>query len=303
MTVLYRSSPSDRGDQLFLSVIDPPEIIDIPLSSGKLSLSDLRWASPPLVYIFMRTVPPCEIKIGQTGGDTAVRIVEQKRCFSHHDRLLLIGSRGVQFGRGVRWALERSLQVRAVRHMPWCFLRAKHIISHASAGLSEAALQHATDIIGTALDNYFTDDVKQTSGRLLDLDPSWGLFSIVDYRGRPFAQGMNTGSELVFFQHSRIVPHAAGLRALSKSCTPTAGQSIVSLYRNGYLARTVGSTLWGYGLEVHRPFAVSCPQEAIWLFSGGYDVGNSYRDSSTQSPCALAGQDIWALERGLGPAG
>lgn len=225
----------------------------------------LRWRKPPLLYVFMNTAPPYEMKIGETGGETAARIVGQRQEYSHLHRLLLIHIRDLDCERNLRRTIECLLQRRVKSEMPWCYLHAQQISQYYSSQIDGNALRYVVDTVFDYLQACFPPQVNQHGRHYYHWLDDHATDTFFNPAGRKLGRGLHEGSRYTLLPGCRIVP--------LKSCSVAAAKKIRNLYETGYLMRTAQCIYWSPGLKAHRPITLSCREKARWLISGGYRRG------------------------------
>lgn len=243
------------------------------LDISEISLADtlwwrsplLRWSKPPLLYVFIKIAPPYEMKIGETGGETAARIVRQRREYSHHDRLLLIYIRDLKCELHLRRAVEALLQRRVRSEMPWSYMHAQQISQYYSLQINGNALRYVVDTVFDCLQACFPPQVKQQGRHFYCWLGAYATDTFFNPAGRELGTGIQEDSRFTLLPGCRIAP--------LKPCSAAAAKKIQDLYEAGYLTRTARCIHWPPGLKAHRPITLSCREKARWLISGGYKRG------------------------------
>lgn len=243
------------------------DISEIPLNDPFLWWRSplLRWSKPPLLYVFMNSAPPYEMKIGETGGETAARIVCQRREYSHHDRLLLIHIRDLKCELSLRRAVEGLLQLRVKSEMPWCYLQAQQISQYYSSQIKEKELRCVVDTVFGYLQACFPPQVKRQGQHYYNWLKDHATDTFFNPAGHELGRGIQEDSRFTLLPGCRIAP--------LKSCSVSAAKKIEDLYEAGYLTRTARCIHWPSGLKAHRPITLSSSEKARWLISGGYRRG------------------------------
>lgn len=242
----------------------------------------LYWKTHPLLYIFIRTRTPSEMKIGVTSQPTPDRILLQKFFYAHHDYVILVKTRNVPISEDICRKIEGQLQYRVKTEMPWCHLQ-EHTIRNGKLDPPTSDTHQIVSSIFEYLKSLFSDEEKSVVEHFSDGISSIKshIFCDIDYN--IIASGGYYDGKFWLARGSKLIPYARSRKNMSSFCTLESMCHVGSLYVNGYIKPNYKSSV-SCGFISHRPISFRSAHQALWCISGGYDL---------KIRCIMGGDEIW----------